>query len=154
MENTKNPTSEEFLDSLPNSKIDSMVKVRKTAVDPGISIQEDQYQAIRAAYISGKYKNKSALCKEWGMSIGTLNRILDVTGGIAEACREKKREWSKANKEHRHEYNQDKDVKARKKVTRQRRIENKKRIAQGLEPTKWPRKKPDRNWNKKNEKSE
>lgn len=142
----ENPTKKEFMDSLPNSKIDSLVKIRKTKADLGITIFEDQYPSVREAYTSGKYKNKTALCKEWGISINTLNSILDATGGRAEAQRVARRKWSKDHPDERKEYNQNPGVKDRRKITKYNRIENKKRVAQGLEPIKHERKKPDRNW--------
>ena len=46
MENNKAPTMKEFMDSLPNSKVDQMVKVKGTISDPNTVITKDRYDHL------------------------------------------------------------------------------------------------------------
>lgn len=151
MENNKAPTMKEFMDSLPNSKVDQMVKVKGTISDPNTVITKDRYESVREAWGSGKYKTKAEFCKELDISPGILEEILDSTEVVRTENNQTKRKWSKANKDHRKKYNQLPEVKARKKQTKEWRLENKRRIAAGLEPIKHKRKKPERRFNKDEE---
>ena len=85
------------------------------------------------------------------ISPGILEEILDSTEVVRTENNQTKRKWSKANKDHRKKYNQLPEVKARKKQTKEWRLENKRRIAAGLEPIKHKRKKPERRFNKDEE---
>lgn len=139
------PTRNEYVDSMTNREIDEAVEVKGTLADPNTIYTEDQYQTIRDAFTSGKYRTKKEFCEKWGMSYTTLNRILDVTGGLKLANQLAKKNWSDANSNVRKEYRDLPAVKERRKLTNQWRRENKRRMAKGLPPIVHPRKETDRN---------